>query len=275
MPTEHDAPAGLIDIGANLSHESFKADLDAVLERAWAAGLDAIIVTGSDRDSATHAVELAHRHPRRLYATAGLHPHHAEHWNCDLRSHFQALAQDRNCVALGECGLDYFRELAPRAAQRKAFCEQLRLAVDCAKPVFLHQRDAHADFLAILREFRPQLSAACVHCFTDTAEALDDYLSLDCHIGITGWISDERRGAHLLQSVPSIPDDRLMIETDAPYLMPRNLPREVRKQAGRRNEPAFLPAVLAAVAEARRQAASRLAGLTRDNARAFFALDAV
>ena len=275
MPTEYDAPVRLIDIGANLSHESFKADLDPVLERAWAAGLEAIIVTGSDRVRGTVAVELAHRHPGRLYATAGLHPHHAEHWNSDLRSHFQTLAQDPSCVALGECGLDYFRDLAPRAAQRQAFSEQLRLAVDGAMPVFLHQRDAHADFLAILREFRPQLKAACVHCFTDTVEALDDYLALDCHIGITGWISDERRGAHLLESVPRIADHRLMIETDAPYLMPRNLPREVRKQAGRRNEPAFLPAVLAAVAEARQQTASQLAGLTRDNARAFFALDAV
>lgn len=262
----------MIDIGVNLSHESFDHDRDAVLERAWAAGIDAIVVTGSCHDSNARAAALAAAHTGRLWATAGLHPHYAERWSPVLAAQIEALAQQTEVVALGECGLDYYRDLAPRAAQRRAFTAQLERAVAAAKPVFLHQRDAHADFHAILREYRPQLTAACVHCFTDSGAALDDYLALDCHIGITGWICDERRGAGLVGIVATIPDNRLMIETDAPYLLPRNLPRALRRQAGRRNEPAFLPWVRDAVAEARGQSAAHVAAVTTQTARAFFRL---
>lgn len=262
----------MIDIGANLAHESFDADRDALLARAWAAGLETIIVTGSSLESSATALDLARRHPRRLYATAGLHPHHATDWNADFAAHIRGWAQDPALVSLGECGLDYFRDLSPRAAQRSAFVAQLELAVALRKPVFLHQRDAHPDFLAILREFRPQLVEACVHCFTDTAAAAQDYLSLDCHIGITGWICDERRGTHLLDVVRQIPPSRLLVETDSPYLLPRNLPRDLRPRDGRRNEPAFLGHVIDRIAQARGEAAAALAQTTTLNARRFFRL---
>lgn len=262
----------MIDIGANLTHDSFDADRDAVLARAWDAGLSAIIITGSCAASSRRALALARSaSPRgRLFATAGLHPHHARDWNAALAAQFRALAADPLCVSLGECGLDYFRDLAPRAQQRQAFAEQLQLAAELRKPLFLHQRDAHADFLAMLREFRPQLAEVCVHCFTDSAAAAADYLALDCHIGITGWVCDERRGRHLLDVVAQIPAPQLLLETDAPYLLPRTVPKALRPSDGRRNEPCFLPWVVATVAQARGEPADQVAQVSADNARRFF-----
>ena len=262
----------MIDIGANLAHESFDADREALLERARKAGVQAIVVTGSSRDSSRRALELAQARPGYLFATAGLHPHHADDYDAEHEAVFRDLLEHPACVAGGECGLDYFRDFSPRADQRRAFEAQLRLAIDAGKPVFLHQRDAHVDFLPILREHRPQLVDAVVHCFTDTAEAMADYLALDCHIGITGWICDERRGTHLLEVVRDIPAARLLVETDAPYLLPRNLPRALRPVDGRRNEPRFLPWVVAKIADARGESADLVASQTARNARAFFAL---
>jgi len=294
------ADAALIDIGANLAHDSFAADLQDVLARAWAADLQAIIVTGSCAHSNAQAAALARQHHGRLYATAGLHPHHASDWNDVLAAQIRTLAQAPEVVALGECGLDYFRDLSPRPRQRQAFVEQLRLAADTGKPVFLHQRDAHDDFHAVLREHRAALVDAVVHCFTDNAEALDAYLALDCHIGITGWICDERRGQNLRELVRRIPAERLLIETDAPYLTPRNAPPvphlpahdgargnasgdepsaaerpRPRKSSRQRNEPALLPWVLQAIAEARGERPAALAAQTCTNARRCFRLDAV
>ncbi|MEQ1437884.1 TatD family hydrolase [Fontimonas sp. SYSU GA230001] len=261
----------LVDIGANLAHDSFDADLDAVLERAAAAGVTQIVVTGSSADSNRKALALARRHRGRLHATAGLHPHHAADWSDALAAQIRELATLPEVVSLGECGLDYFRNYASHDDQRRAFAAQLAIAADTHRPLFLHQRDAHADFLAMLREHRPQLGKVVVHCFTDTQAALEDYLALDCHIGITGWICDERRGAHLLEAVRIIPDERLMIETDAPYLLPRTAP----KVSHRRNEPAFLVWIVRALAQARGQTEAQIAQATRATARAFFGFPAV
>ena len=258
----------MIDIGANLAHDGFDHDREAVLQRAWDAGLSAIIVTGSSRDSAVKARDLARAHPGRLYATVGLHPHHATDWNAELGSLFRELAGDPAVVSLGECGLDYFRDFSPHGAQRAAFVAQLEIAAELKKPLFLHQRDAHADFVAILREHRPRLTEVCVHCFTDTQAALEEYLKLDCHIGITGWVCDERRGKEVLDLVKQIPEDRLLVETDAPYLLPRAAPR----QSHRRNEPMFLPYVVHAIAAARGADEAQVAKLTEANARRFFHL---
>ena len=142
----------LIDIGANLAHDSFDADRDAILQRAAAAGVAQIVVTGSSEESTRKAIELARAHPSVLFATAGVHPHHAADLTVDTLPALQALARDAHIVAVGECGLDYFRDFSPRDLQRRAFGWQLELAAATGKPVFLHQRDAHEDFIAILRE---------------------------------------------------------------------------------------------------------------------------
>lgn len=263
----------MIDIGANLAHASFDADRDAVLARAHAAGVARIVVTGSSADSSRKARDLARAHPGVLYATAGLHPHHATEYSAEHAALFRELAQQAGLVALGECGLDYFRNYSPHADQRRAFAAQLALAVELKMPVFLHQRDAHAEFLPMLKEHRAQLADVVVHCFTDTQAALEDYLALDCSIGITGWVCDERRGLALREAVKAIPDDRLLVETDAPYLLPRTAPATAVRGAHRRNEPMFLPYVVRALAEARGQDEQHVGRVTADNAKRFFRLD--
>ncbi len=262
----------LIDIGCNLAHDSFDDDRDEVLDAAQAVGVAQIVVTGASEQGSLKASELASRNSNRLFSTAGVHPHLASSYGSDTESVLAELHGRAEVVAVGECGLDYFRDFSPRPDQRKAFERQLTLAVECGKPVFLHQRDAHNDFVAILKEFRPQLSKAVVHCFTDTYDALRDYLDLDCHIGITGWICDERRGHHLKEFVTDIPSDRLMIETDAPYLKPRNLRPKVRTH---RNEPQWLPWIAGTVAACRRVKPPELADQTTRCARDFFALPPV
>ena len=263
--------APLIDIGINLAHDSYDADREAVIERAAAVGVVQMIVTGSSAASTRAAISLARQHPGNLFATAGVHPHHATELTDSVLAELGHLALEPEVLAVGECGLDYFRNYSPRAAQREAFHRQLELAARAGKPVFLHQRDAHEDFLAILREHRAGLAGGVAHCFTGGAMELDCYLELGLAIGITGWICDERRGAHLLELVRRIPADRLLLETDGPYLLPRDL---TPKPASRRNEPVYLPHVAAAVARARGEPAETLARSSTEAARRLFRMPA-
>ena len=262
----------LIDIGANLSHESFADDLTSVLQRACSAGVLQQVVTGTSVASSAAAIALHVAHPSMLFATVGIHPHHAADLDATALQQLAALAGHSGVVAIGECGLDYFRNLSPRDAQIGAFHAQLELAGRLQLPVFLHQRDAHADFMAVLREHIGGLKSAVAHCFTGQANELDDYLNLGLSIGITGWICDERRGEHLKALVREIPAERLMIETDSPYLLPRSLRP---KPEGRRNEPAFLLEVARVVAQARGETLPQLAGSTSAAASHFFALPPV
>ncbi|MFC5436179.1 TatD family hydrolase [Rhodanobacter umsongensis] len=259
----------LVDIGANLGHESFRHDLPAVIERAATHGVQRMVVTGASLAGSIEALTLARSHPDILFATAGVHPHHAIDYDDATDAQLRELARDPLVLAVGETGLDYNRNYSPHQAQLQAFERQLQIAVDLQKPLFLHQRDAHADFIALLRRYRDRVPAAVVHCFTDTAEALRDYLALDCHIGITGWICDERRGMHLRELVREIPANRLMIETDAPYL----LPRTVRPApAHRRNEPMYLKHICEEVARDRGETAQVTAANSTATAEAFFRL---
>jgi TatD DNase family protein len=259
----------LIDIGSNLTHESFQHDLDEVLARAQAAAVNRQVITGTSVATSEAAIHLHHRYPTQLFATAGVHPHHASDLDAAALRQLEQLATSPSVVAIGECGLDYYRNFAPREAQRAAFAQQLELAARVGKPVFLHQRDAHADFIAILREHHADLKDAVAHCFTGTGDELDDYLALGIAVGITGWICDERRGEHLKQLVGRIPATRLMIETDSPYLLPRSLRP---KPATRRNEPAFLVEVARVVAQARGETLETCADTTTAAAEAFFAI---
>lgn len=259
----------LIDIGANLAHDSFDDDRDEVIARSVAAGVTRMVITGSSFDSNADALALARRYPGVLHVTAGLHPHHASEYDERLAGQIREHSRNDACVAVGECGLDYFRNFSPREAQLTAFRAQLDIAAEAGLPVFLHERDAHDDFVRTLEPVLPQLSRCVAHCFTGDGESLGQYLALGLHIGITGWICDERRGQHLHDIVGEIPDDRLMIETDAPYLLPRSLrPRP----KSRRNEPAYLAEVLRVVAEARGQTPEHVARVTTENAIQFFAL---
>ena len=260
----------LIDIGANLAHDTFDDDRDAVLQRAAAAGVSRIIVTGSSNESNEKAARLAQDHPGVLWSTAGVHPHHASDYTAQSDALIRRLAAEGRVVAIGECGLDYFRNFSPRDAQLAAFRSQLEIAAETGLPVFLHQRDAHDDFVEVLEPMLPRLSRAVAHCFTGEHESLREYLALGLYIGVTGWICDERRGTHLKEIVTVVPDDRIMIETDAPYLLPRTIRP---KPQTRRNEPMHLPEVLRVVAEARGQTGEHVARITTGNAERFFGLD--
>jgi TatD DNase family protein len=259
----------LIDIGCNLTHDSFEDDRDEVITAAHDAGVVEIIVTGASAEGSQMAHRLAGEYPGRLYATAGVHPHRASTYDDEVEALLRQLAAKPDVVAVGETGLDYFRDLSPRDQQREAFERQLGIAVDTGLPVFLHQRDAHDDFIDILRRYRDQLSDVVVHCFTGTREEMRECLGLDCHIGITGWICDERRGTHMKAFMKDIPADRLMIETDAPYLKPRSLRPKIRSH---RNEPRFLPWILGTLAACRDEHPDELAAATTRNAREFFRL---
>lgn len=259
----------LIDIGCNLTHDSFDADRAEVIEAAQDAGISQMVVTGASFEGSRAARDLAHEYPGVLFGTAGVHPHHASSWNAEGESLLRELLQDPQVVSVGEAGLDYFRDFSPRADQAKAFEAQLELGVESGKPCFLHLRDAHEDFHAILKGFRDRLDNAVVHCFTGSKTELYAYLDLDCHIGITGWICDERRGTHMKEYLGDIPADRLMIETDAPYLKPRNLRPKIKSH---RNEPRVLPWILGTLAAAREVHPTTLARQTTCNARRFFHL---
>jgi TatD DNase family protein len=264
------SPQPLIDIGANLTHESFTSDLIGVMQRAQHANVQHCVITGSDMQESSRAIALAKQHPQHFTATAGIHPHYATEYNADTHEQLRELIADPIVRAVGETGLDYFRDISPRQQQQESFAAHLELARQSGKPMFLHQRDAHEAFVAMLREHRDALGALVVHCFTDSRAALHDYLDLDCYIGITGWICDERRGADLLEYVSDIPTNRLMIETDAPYLLPRTIKP---KPKTRRNEPCTLPEVLRIVAAARTTTPTDIANATTANAMRFFALD--
>ncbi len=259
----------MIDIGANLTNQRFHADFDAVLERARHAGVSQIIVTGTSEQASGEALELARRYPDYLRCTAGVHPHDARSWNEASAAAIARLAREPQVVAVGECGLDYNRMFSPQADQLRCFEAQLKLAVELQKPVFLHERDAHDDFFAMLKQYRPALKGAVVHCFTGTLMQMREYLDLDCFIGITGWVCDERRGDDLREAVRHLPFDRMMIETDAPYLPPRHVRP---KPAGNRNEPMYLGAVLDTIAAMRDIPPPTLAAQIEVNTRAFFSL---
>ena len=261
----------LIDIGSNLTHDSFADDREDVIARAAQAGVTRQIVTGADLQSSRAACELAAAHPFKLWSTAGVHPHHASGFDASVRADLLELIVRPHVVAVGECGLDYHRNFSPPAAQRAAFIAQLEIAAAAGKPVFLHQRDSHQDFKAILAEFRGSLAGGVAHCFTGDAAQLEDYLALGLYIGVTGWVCDERRGAALREAVPHIPADRLMVETDAPYLLPRDLKPAPKS---RRNEPKYLAHIVGAAARLRNESWETLAASTTRAAVEFFGLAA-
>ena len=250
----------MIDIGANLTHSSFADDLPEVLSRARAAGIS-VIVTGASVEESRKALSLG------LPCTAGVHPHHARDCGPETIPALRELANDPHVVAIGECGLDFNRNYSPHPDQEKWFVAQIELALSLSKPLFLHSRDAHPRFSQIISLYKPQKAVA--HCFTGERDELHAYIDLGLYIGITGWICDERRGKHLVELVGDIPGDRLLLETDAPYLTPRDMHPQPK---ARRNEPAFLPHIARAVARALGRPVEEIAAETTRNARALFGL---
>lgn len=236
----------LVDIGVNLTSKRFQSDLDQVIQRALQAGVDKLIITGTSVDESELALTIQKLYPQMLYSTAGIHPHNAKEFDACSIQRLDALLAQPSVVAVGETGLDYNRNFSEPSEQRNCFEQQLILAADKQMPVFLHQRDAHEDFVMLLSRYIDQLPSAVAHCFTGSADEMEAYLDMGLYIGITGWICDERRGAELKKLVNQIPLERLMIETDAPYLLPRDIRPKPKPS---RNEPAFLSHICQVVSE--------------------------
>ena len=268
----------MIDIGANLSNKSFKQDLDEVIERAKQHALDAIIVTGTDLSSSRQAIALSEQHPNYLYATAGLHPHHADDFTTTLKEALQQLIQHPKTVAVGETGLDFNRNFSTPANQENAFTEQIELAIEYQKPLFLHERDATQRFSAIMQTYRDHIGVekpinAVVHCFTGNETALKTYLDMGLFIGITGWLCDKKRGEELRDIIQYAPIERLMIETDAPYLTPNKETLNSLLAIKHRNEPWTLKYTANQLAQCLNIDSPTLQKITRKNSRLFFQLD--
>ncbi|GHV54367.1 preprotein translocase subunit TatD [Spirochaetia bacterium] len=264
----------LIDIGINLMNSAFDADRDEVVRSAEAAGVSPLIITGSSAESSRLAQEFAAAinttgalHSGKLFSTAGVHPHNAKDWDAGTEALLRSLALHSEVAAIGECGLDYNRDFSPRDKQRFCFEAQIALAAEMKAPLFLHERDAFDDFSAILQNNLTNIKKMVVHCFTGGEKELERYLELGAYIGITGWICDERRGRHLISLIKKIPADKLLLETDAPYLMPRNMPGAKRNG---RNESRHLVHIAEFIAEILGKAPAELAAETFTNACRFF-----
>jgi TatD DNase family protein len=260
----------LIDIGVNLMHARYQADREEVVNRAKSAGVCKIIITGTNLKNSREAAIYAKSKPGEIYSTAGVHPHDAKNCSDNTINEIKVLAQLTQVVAIGECGLDFNRDFSPRQDQEKCFEEQVKLACELNMPLFMHERDAHNRFIEILSHYRNDLNHAVIHCFTGSASELETYLELGLYIGITGWICDERRGHHLRDLLKMIPLNRLMLETDAPFLTPRDMRP---KPAGGRNEPAFLPHILKTVAQYLEKTEAEVATATSKTTREFFGLE--
>lgn len=254
----NDKSTSLIDIGVNLSAPRLARQADLVIERAARANVRGMILTGTSPEAsvicADYARDLSDPSRCLMWSTAGVHPHDSaaalergEGWITTI----EELLTRPEVIAVGECGLDFERDYSPRPAQLEVFEAQLQLAARYQRPLFLHQRGAHDPFCELLSRYAPDLPkcgdglAAIVHCFTGDRAELDRYLKLGCHIGVTGWVCDERRGQSLQEAVPSLPLNRVHVETDAPYLTPRTLRPRPKKGI---NEPAFLPHIVGELA---------------------------
>ena len=251
-----------IDSHAHLEMEAFDGDRDAVLGRAAAAGLTAIVTVGTTIPDCKKAVELARLHPT-IYAAIGIHPHEVKGIDAGTYDALRNLAQQQKVVAIGEIGLDFFYNLSPREVQLRRFAEQLDLALELNLPVIIHDREAHAETLKILEQRKRGLRGV-LHCFSgDVAMALE-CLALGFYISVAGPVT-YRKSEQLRAVAREIPVERLLIETDAPYLSPQ-------PWRGKRNEPAYVVETARCLAEVRDMAAEELERSTEENARRLFGL---
>jgi TatD DNase family protein len=261
----------IIDIGANLTNKAFNSDIEQTIQRAQIANVQQIVVTGTNVKESEQAAQMAAAYPGTLFSTAGVHPHDAKHFDLNSLSTIRALAQLPQVVALGETGLDFNRNFSTPTEQINAFEQQLELAAELKLPLFLHERDAFKKQWEILKAYRDDLNNAVIHCFTGSREQAFSYLDLDLYIGITGWICDDQRGSHLREFMKDIPLNRLMVETDSPYLIPKVKPKPALKSS-RRNEPCTLPLVIETIAYCCQQSNATIAQATTQNATTFFSL---
>ena len=255
----------MFDIGANLTSSHFSDDLDSVLDESFEAGVKKICITSSNLQDVRNAKKITERN-KNLYYSVGFHPHNAKDFKESHIDKMHELCEHDYVKAIGECGLDYKRNYSSKNDQINCFTKHLELATSIDLPMFLHERDAHDDFIVLLKEYSHLVEDIVVHCFTGDQKSLSSYLDLGCYIGITGWITDPKRGYHLHDLINYVPSDKLMIETDSPYLMPFNYPIKNKRY----NEPSNLIYVLDAVSSILQKDKNILAEEIYNNSCRFF-----
>ena len=259
--------AGFIDIACNFTHDSFKDNLDEVLNNADQAGVDKFVLLCASLADINPIKVIQNNTPEKFFISAGIHPHHATEI---MEINYDALLNKLKSInpnAIGETGLDYFRNISPPDIQKKSFCMHIEIAKELSLPLYLHQRDAHSDFIRIIKENISNFPKFVVHCFTGTQAELDEYLELGAYIGLTGWICDAKRNIDLRKSIKNIPIEKMMIETDSPYLIPKNLMVKPKKNI---NEPKYLPHIANEICELTGYELEELKLATSNNAIKFF-----
>lgn len=255
-----------IDIGINLTNKQFNNEHEEIINRALDNGVEQMILTGTSVRGSKESAEIAEDYPEILFSTAGIHPHDAKSFNEQSINELQKLLKLDHVISVGECGLDFDRDFSPRPIQEKCYRAQLELAIEVNKPLFLHERSAFKRFNEITDEYISKLPKAVVHCFTGTLEEARIYLDKGFYLGFTGAISDDKRFQHLEDVIRYIPLDRMMIETDSPFMLPKNMQRT----QNRRNEPSFLPYVAQTIAKLKKISISEVADETTEVTRIFF-----
>ena len=259
--------AGFIDIACNFTHESFKHNLDEVINNAEQAGVGKFVLLCASLADIDPIKVIQNNAPEKYFISAGIHPHHATEI---LEINYDALLNKLKSIspnAIGETGLDYFRNISPPDIQKKSFGMHIEIAKELSLPLYLHQRDAHGDFIRIIKENISNFPKFVVHCFTGTQAELDEYLELGAYIGLTGWICDAKRNIDLRKSIKNIPIEKMMIETDSPYLIPKNLMVKPNKNI---NEPKYLPHIANEICELTGYDLEELKSATSNNAIEFF-----
>ena len=263
----------MFDVGVNLTNKRFDKDRTELIARAKNIGVEQLLITGTNVNESKRALALCHHYqqqfPNTLYATAGVHPHDADDVSDNYLAELAKLAEQPQVKAIGECGLDFNRNFSAPKQQLKVFKEQIHLAKEYSMPLFLHQREAFQPWFSELKPFFDQVPAMIAHCFTGTKSELEKCIDVGMYIGITGWLCDERRGKSLQEIVSLIPLDRLLIETDAPYLTPRTIKPKPKSS---RNEPSYLPFIIEKIANITALDPKEIACQTRLNARQVFNL---
>ena len=259
--------AGFIDIACNFTHESFKHNLDEVINNAEQEGVEKFVLLCASLADIDPIKVIQDNAPEKYFISAGIHPHHATEI---LEINHDALLNKLKSIspnAIGETGLDYFRNISPPDIQKKSFGMHIEIAKELSLPLYLHQRDAHGDFIRIIKENISNFPKFVVHCFTGTQAELDEYLELGAYIGLTGWICDAKRNIDLRKSIKNIPIEKMMIETDSPYLIPKNLMVKPKKNV---NEPKYLPHIANEICELTGYDLEELKSATSNNAIEFF-----
>jgi TatD DNase family protein len=261
----------LIDIGINLTNKQFVNDFESVINNAVEQNVSPLVLTGTSIKSSLTSAELAKKYPNILFSTAGIHPHDAKSFDNNSIEALRKLLSEDHVISVGECGLDFDRDFSPRPIQEKCFIAQLELAIAIQKPLFLHERAAFVRFNSIVDDFIDKLPHCVVHCFTGSISEAKSYLDKGFYLGFTGAISDTKRFEHLQEVIKYAPLEKIMIETDAPYMMPKNIPKEfLMKNNERRCEPKFLPYVALTIAEIKNIDIEKVAFQSSENAKLFF-----